>query len=850
MFYPATRLFYLSVTFFLLLPLWAQSTNYYLSAAGNDGQAGTSPAQAWKTIDRLNAAGKQLRPGDSILFRRGDLFYGTIRATASGSKEFPIVYAAYGTGADPVISGFSTTGSWTAEGNGTWSAAAPQAAAALNMVTVNGVPRAIGRYPNTDAADGGYLRYEDFAGNLSITDNDIFPGSNWTGAELVIRKNHWTAERCRITGQEGKTFYYTYANGGINPISEPYLYPGLKNNGYFIQNDRRTLDQPGEWYMDTTLMRLFIWSGNTAPGRVQYSSRDTLVNTGNRSWLQFRNLQFEGANRSGLFNRDGAGISVIRCRFRNIGAKAIHCWNTPDVLIDSVETYYVLSNAIQVRNRLLDNVTVRNCTVRQTGPFVGMGSFFDARDYKAIAVQVQRNLLIENNVVDSSGLTGIEFQGSNALVQNNLVTHFCYVLDDGAGIYTYVDAAPENPGPPFINRTIRNNIILYGSGAPQGSIYKAKAEGIYLDAGTMNMNVLNNTIAHLSYRAIACNNPKDVLIRGNHCFNTGLGWGIARPHVWRTFGNVEMKDNIFCPLTELQQLGFFSYNALDNPEDLSIWEAMRSTGEIDSNWYATPNPFAFQYNYSAAENKSFVYPAPLTLEQWKEFSGLDAYSGRPVKQHPAFKIDKLKGKNLVAGGQFEEGIGAVKVNGNGVEAAHDNSSQLTGKGSLRISCKKAEANRFVQISCATGQIRKGSHYLLRFRSAGNSDCGIIRTFLRANQAPYKVMSNISTLPFTSTPQQHELLLEATAEGDCSLVIEIGKTACVTFLDDIELTEADARIFPPQERVRFEYNATAEKKTIPLEKKYYKADGTATGDTLILAPFSSAILFAELEKSSE
>lgn len=844
MHHSAARFLTLCLYIFILLPLGAHSTDYYLSAAGNDQQEGTSPALAWKTIDRLNAAGKQLRPGDNIFFRRGDLFYGTIRVTASGTKEKPIVFGAYGAGADPVISGFSVPGAWTNEGNGIWSADAPQAASGLNMVCMQGTPQRIGRYPNTDANDGGYLRYEDAAGNLSITDQQLSTSTDWTGAEVVIRKNHWTAERCRITRQEGKTINYTYANEGINPIDEPYLYPGLKNNGYFIQNDLRTLDQPGEWYMDTIRQRLYMYAGNTAPVRVQYSSRDTLVNTGSRSGLVFRNLQFEGANRSGLFNRGGGSIHIISCRFRNIGAKAIHCWNTPDVLIDSVDTYFVLSNAIQVRNRQMDNVIVRNCRIRQTGPYVGMGSFYDARDYKAIGVQVQRNLVIENNVVDSSGLTGIEFQGSNALVQHNLVTHFCYVLDDGAGIYTYVDASPENPGPPFVNRTIRNNIILYGTGASQGSIYKAKAEGIYLDAGTMNMMVLNNTIAHLSYRAIACNNPKDVLIRGNTCFNTGLSWGIARPHVWRTFGNVEMKDNIFCPLTEQQHLGFFSYNALNNPEDLSIWEAMRSTGEIDSNWYATPNPFAFQYNFSPAENKPFVYPSPLTLEQWKEFSGLDAHSGRPVRQHPAFKVDRLMGSNLIAGGQFEENIRSVKVNGNAVEASHDNSSQLSGKGSLRISCKKAESNRFVQVACAAGRIRKSGRYLLRFRSAGNSDCGMIRVFLRSDAAPYPVMSSIHTLAFTAAPQQHELLLEATAEGDCSLVIEIGKSACVTFLDDIELTEAAARVFSPQERVRFEYNATAEKKTIPLERKYYKVDGTDAGDALILPPFSSAVLFPE------
>jgi len=825
----------------LFLPFRVFSTNYYISNNGNDQQAGTSPAAAWKTIDRLNQAARLFRAGDCILFQRGQRFHGTIRILASGSKDHPIVFGAYGSGNKPIITGLTNAEGWTLHANGIWVSSTPQAVPALNMVCLNGTPQPIGRYPNSNAPDGGYLRYEEAASNLSITDKDFPSSINWTSAEIVIRKNHWTAERCLINKQDGKTFYYTYANSGINPMDEPYLFPGLKNFGYFIQNDLRTLDQPGEWFYDSVAQKLYMHFGNGQPGRVQYSSHDTLVNAGSRTGLVFRDLHFEGANRSGLFNRDGGNISILNCSFNNIGAKAIHCWNTSNVLIDSIDTYFILSNAIQVRNRQSDNVTIRNCTIRQTGPYIGMGSYFDSRDYKGIAVQVQRNVVIENNWVDSSGLTGIEFQGSNATIQHNLITHFCYVLDDGAGIYTYVDASPENPGTTYINRTIRNNIILHGTGASQGSIYKPKAEGIYLDAGTMNMNVINNTVAHLSYRGIACNNPKDILIRGNTFFNTGFGWGIGRPHPWRLFGNVEMKDNIFFPLNDQQQLALFSYAALDNPEKLTIWEAMQSAGDIDSNRYAPLHPFAFSYNFSETEKKAFVYPSPLTFEQWKAFSGQDAHSVRPIQPLPPFLVKRELGNNLLPGGNFEENISSVKITGKNVEASHDQSNQLSGKGSLRIACTKAESNRFIEIACNAGSIRKNSHYRLRFRSSGNSDCGIIRAYLRGNKAPYPVMSNSNTVPFSSVAQQHELLFEAATAGDCSVVIEVGKSACITYLDDLELKEVEAVVNSPAKRVRLEYNASNSKKSIALTEKYITMNGDPAGSEITIPPFSSVLL---------
>ena len=47
-------------------------TIYYVSAgSGKDSNDGLSPRSAWQTIARVNSA--RLKPGDSVLFKRGDL---------------------------------------------------------------------------------------------------------------------------------------------------------------------------------------------------------------------------------------------------------------------------------------------------------------------------------------------------------------------------------------------------------------------------------------------------------------------------------------------------------------------------------------------------------------------------------------------------------------------------------------------------------------------------------------------------------------------------------------------------------------------------------------------------------
>src|SRR5262245_43362518 len=88
-----------------ILPFFpAQSATYYVDAkSGNDGNSGTSPTNAWKTLEKVN--GFQFQAGDSILFKRGEIWREQLNFPSSGAEGRPIVLDAYGSGALPVISG-------------------------------------------------------------------------------------------------------------------------------------------------------------------------------------------------------------------------------------------------------------------------------------------------------------------------------------------------------------------------------------------------------------------------------------------------------------------------------------------------------------------------------------------------------------------------------------------------------------------------------------------------------------------------------------------------------------------------------------------------------------------------
>jgi hypothetical protein len=79
------------------------STHYYVSAAGNDTNSGTSPDSPWQTLQKVNDTA--FRAGDSISFRKGDEWTGGVVLNESGTPASAIRVNSYGNGQLPTITG-------------------------------------------------------------------------------------------------------------------------------------------------------------------------------------------------------------------------------------------------------------------------------------------------------------------------------------------------------------------------------------------------------------------------------------------------------------------------------------------------------------------------------------------------------------------------------------------------------------------------------------------------------------------------------------------------------------------------------------------------------------------------
>ena len=604
---------------FLLAVLFAttlQAKNYYISAAGNDGSDGMTPATAWQTLSKINSY--IFASGDVILLRRGDSFYGSIVVPDSN-----LSIDAYGNGAKPVITGFTTLSSWTNAGGGLWQVSAPAVKNTINMVTLNDVAQEVGRYPNADAPNGGYLTSDNYFGNTEYSCAAL-GGTNWTGAEVVARLRGYIVERNTITAQSGNTITYAQTVATINPRNAgtpaPTPPPGT-GFGLFIQRDIKTLDKLGEWYFNpsTKIMSMYFGAADPASYTVKVSTVDTLINLFNKSNVTINNIAFEGANLAAIYFVDGTNRTITNCSINNSGAKGIFGWYSFNTLIDGNTINNSMCSGIDIR-AAATNIHVTNNTITNTGMLKGMSSFYDPADCNAIYAGA--NTIVRHNTIDNVGYIGIHYEGVAVSVDSNYINRYCMLRNDGGGIYAYNNANSAS--------TIKNNIILNAGNPIEGTHESNGSHGIYMDGGEGGVQIQNNTIANLpgtNTFGLFFNSPKAITANYNTVYNSN-GFYVGKQADQNMYGFI-FRGNIIFNTSSSQWILQHTNNALNattSPVVSTIQQSLQQLGLIDSNSYNMPNVAPFSCYYATSVGAGFTFPAPYNFTTWQSYTNLDAHS--------------------------------------------------------------------------------------------------------------------------------------------------------------------------------------------------------------------------------
>ncbi|HSB93233.1 MAG TPA: right-handed parallel beta-helix repeat-containing protein [Flavitalea sp.] len=578
--------------FFMLAVNQSIARNFYVSTAGNDANTGTKQSP-WKSIEKVNAF--HFEGGDSIFFKRGDRFYGSLTCQ-SGQPMRPVVYSDYSSGKLPVITGFKTIDDWIDTGNGVFeSRSIVSNLETVNMVLINGRRYAMGRYPNSDEANGGFLVISSHSANKSIRSAESIAG-NFSGGVVVIRKKRWVFDRNRIESNSAFAIEYSPLRGSAKQYQPEDGY------GFFIQDHPKTLDQYGEWCNRGGKLQVYH---ETMPSDVKAATIETIVTA--KDFVVINNLRLEGANEN-VIEASGQGIIISNCEIFFAGKNGISVrgGKTAAMQIKGNNIQFSNNCAISTYPGEFSKSFIQANLVLNNGLVAGAGESGDLGQ-EAIAVYGMGNTIEDNRIVNS-GYTGIRFSssknvGGGNIIRRNYIDSFCLVKDDGAGIYTWNNSPGSKS---YTTQTVSNNIILNAIGNSKGSkSSRPEAYGIYIDDNASNIDVIGNTVAN-TYFGIFNHNGHHSRYIGNTLYNNHAQavWSRDRE---LPIEDLQVEGNIFFSKADQNTARFW---------DLSGSNTISSFGTFDNNYYC--NPYEKEgASINVIEPKRGGLNSTFTLDQWK-----------------------------------------------------------------------------------------------------------------------------------------------------------------------------------------------------------------------------------------
>jgi parallel beta-helix repeat protein len=582
------RMFF-CLCFLTVIPALADATVYYVdSQAGNDGNKGTTTKRPWKTISKIN--GSAFRPGDSILFKKGGVWREQLIIPSSGTAGNPITFGAYGTGAKPIISGADIvgTGGWTLYSGKIY----VTNVSGINSPTqlyVDGTYYDIAHYPN----DGYLLATANSTDTTSITDSNLTLSSDQVvGATVMVRAVPWFISTSTATAYDPSTHTITLDT----PVYDTSLVMRT-GYGFYIRNMLWMLDSAKEWYYDPTAGRLYLWTaGGDSPRShtAEISNRGYGVLDNAKNYVTIQDLTITAAGRYNVCVTRANNVTVKNCDVSG-GQIGIYFTGASNSSIQSNSVQNTVSHGIQVTCNVY-NIDVANNSVNNAGN-VGIspkyaigGIYLDGTTINAY-----------DNTITNSGYIGLIFYGDLITVRNNVIDRSCLVLDDCAGIYTSSRGSMK---------TISGNTITNSIGNFSGTAYKStQAQGIYLDDGTHDTTVSNNTISNTDFGIFIHTGHNNTVTNNNVYRARTHGLLINEAGVAATSPGV-VHDNVITGNT------FETISTGATAHYYSAIEDVTNFGTYDYNRYCHPNSSFVVSNQSVNYN----------LLAWQQKSGQDLNS--------------------------------------------------------------------------------------------------------------------------------------------------------------------------------------------------------------------------------
>jgi hypothetical protein len=801
--------FVLSFLFLFLFTGNSFSTVYYISASGNDSNNGTSPGTSWQSLSKVNSVMPSAVAGDQFLFNKGDTFYGQVTITKTGSLGNEIIFGSYGSGNPPIFSGKKIITGWTQHSGSIYKAAFSDS---INHIYVNGKLMTIARYPNT-----GFLKIDYPNGNTGLYSTQLNqPSGFWNGANCRIRTITWAYETKKVASFGGGTVTFT----------TPTTYATALNYGFYMDNKLNLLDIQNEWFQDFSSGYVYIYApGGINPNTIQVEG--TVAKNGihvnqNRNFIKIQNLNFNGYANAGVNVPTSNNVSVTGCSVTQISNYGIII-NGNNAIINNNFIEDILNSAIF---GIINKGEIKNNNINRTGLVPGYG--VNIRGYLGLEILFSKGLLVENNIIDSTGYSAISV-GLSSIVRNNYINYSMLTLNDGAGI----DIGDSD------TLQVIDNVILNTIGSTEScATSDSYCSGIYVNAGVLkNSLIKGNTCANNTYAGIYIDHKtgtENNQIIGNTLYNNNkiqmlfadYSIGINTP----VFNTIVKKNILYSLQSEQNCLVLRTYSG----------SSQNDYGDFDSNYYCNPySDYTIRRTKFTAPYSDLVH----SLSEWQNISNEDLHSKSSIFHFSQFGITDTLSSNMITNSHFNSNISNWVGWPSGVTMGWSTHPMLD-SGCLKMRWN-GNGNGLGLSLTNRYSISSGSHYLVSISASGDHN-GTFNMWGLSSLSGSTFTFPQKFFNFDNTRRNYSFTYKAEI-NDPQAYMSVGLILpdSVVYFDNVNMYKVNVEKIDSTQLSKLFVNHNNTAQSFSLNGIAYKdLDGNPITGSIQLQPYSSQILVNE------
>lgn len=307
---------------------------------------------------------------------------------------------------------------------------------------------------------------------------------------------------------------------GLIELEKPYHHYGYRKGQWFYGfNLLCELDTPGEYYIDRTSGKLYLWppEGVSKKDTPRISVLPHAITTQDASYITFRGLTIEALRNTAIIVKGGTGNRIEACTIRNTGNRAVEVSGGTGHTVFGCDIYDTANGSVTLSGGDRKTLTparhlLENCWIRRYGRL--KRTFCTSVSLQGVGQTARRNLIHDAPYI------AIWFGGNDHVIELNEIHSVCREANDSGAIYAGRDWSMRGT-------TIRHNFIhdvvgFEGRGC----------NGIYLDDMFSGTEVTGNIVTRVP-RAFLIGGGRDNILTNNvivdckygmHIDARALGW--------------------------------------------------------------------------------------------------------------------------------------------------------------------------------------------------------------------------------------------------------------------------------------------------------------------------------------